>query len=79
MREYNIENKVISITLNNARVLKTMVMVITLYNAGSNNVTIKLIIYALQLKLNRAIFHNKCALISHLKTYCTRRDKIYYA
>ena len=49
LREYNIENKIIAIILE---------------NTSSNNVVTELLKPALQLDLNEAIFHNRCA--SHI-------------
>ena len=46
LREYEIENKIISITLD---------------NASTNNVAADLLKPAIQLDLNGSLFHNRCA------------------
>ena len=46
LREYNVENKIVTITLD---------------NASTNNVAADLLKFALQLDLNGVLFHNRCA------------------
>ena len=41
--------------------VKNKIMTITLDNASSNNVAVELLKYVLQLNLNGAITHNRCA------------------